>query len=94
MFLEYDYMIVIKPKNKAVLEKLLSNKIGPQPTRVVEKLRMTTIPNQTLVAPRRSGRVSKLPDRYTEKAQIVTVDDGKEDPLTFKATMDDFDKEK
>ncbi|EXB95627.1 hypothetical protein L484_003312 [Morus notabilis] len=55
---------------------------------------MTTIPNQILVAPRRSGRVSKLPDRYTEETQIVTGDDGKEDPLTFKATMDDFDKEK
>ena len=49
---------------------------------------MTTIPNQTLVAPRCSGMVSKLPDRYIEETHIVTADDGKEDPLTFKATMD------
>ncbi|EXC08081.1 hypothetical protein L484_000922 [Morus notabilis] len=55
---------------------------------------MTTIPNQTLVAPRRSGRVSKLPDRYTEESQIITANDGEEDPLTFKAMMDDFEKKK
>ena len=83
-------MIVFKPRSKEVLEKLLSNKIGPQPTRVVGTLRMTTIPNQTPVAPHCSGRVSKLPDRYTEETHIVTADDGKEDPLTFKATMDDL----
>ena len=87
MFLEHDYMIVFKPRSK-VLEKLLSNKIGPQLTRVVGTLRMITIPNQTLVAPRCSGRVSKLLDRYTEETHIVTADDGKEDPLIFKATMD------
>ena len=51
---------------------------------------MTTIPNQTLVAPHCSGRVSKLPDRYTKETHIITVDDGKEDLLTFKATMDDL----
>ena len=51
-FLEHDYMIVFKPRSK-VLEKLLSNKSGPLPTRVVETLTSkTTIPNQTLVAPR------------------------------------------
>ena len=88
-FLEHDYMIVFKPRSKEVLEKLLSNKIGPQPTRVVGSY-LTTIPNKTLVAPRCSGRVSKLPDRYTEETHIVIADDGKEDPLTFKATMDDL----
>ena len=55
---------------------------------------MTTILNQTPVAPHCSGRVSKLPDRYTEETHIVIADDGKEDPLTFKVTMDDFDKKK
>ncbi|EXB30189.1 hypothetical protein L484_000636 [Morus notabilis] len=45
------------------------------------------------MAPRRSGRVSRLPDRYTGEAQIVTADDGNEDPSTFKDAMDDSDKE-
>ena len=45
------------------------------------------------MAPRRSGRVSRLPDRYTGEAQIVTANDGKEDPSTFRDAMDDFDKE-
>ena len=93
-FLEHDYMIDFKPRSKIVLEELLSDEIGPQSTRVVGPLReKTTVPNQTPAAPRRSGRVSTLPDRYTGEAQIVTADDGKEDPSTFKDAMDDSDKE-
>ncbi|EXB30863.1 Retrovirus-related Pol polyprotein from transposon TNT 1-94 [Morus notabilis] len=69
-------------------------KISPQPTRVVEPLReKTTVPNQTPKAPRRSGRVSMLPDQYTGEAQIVTADDGKNDPSIFKDAIDDSDKE-
>ena len=48
------------------------------------------IPNQTLMTPRCTRRVSKLPDQYTEETHIVTADDGKEDLLTIKATMDDL----
>ena len=48
-------------------EKLLSNEIGPLPTRVVETLTSkTTIPNQTLVAPR-----WLLPNVYKNKRSIV-----------------------
>ncbi|EXB36808.1 hypothetical protein L484_007870 [Morus notabilis] len=93
-FLEHDYMIDFKPRSKIVLEELLSDEIGPHPTRVVGPLReKTTVPDQTPKAPHRSGRVSMLPDRYTGEAQIVTTDDGKEDPSTFKDAMDDSDKE-
>ena len=93
-FLEHDYMIDFKPRSKIVLEELLSDEIGPQSTRVVGPLReKTTVPNQTPAAPRRSGRVSTLPDRYTGEAQIVTADDGKEDASTFRDVMDDSDKE-
>ncbi|EXC18499.1 Retrovirus-related Pol polyprotein from transposon TNT 1-94 [Morus notabilis] len=93
-FLEHDYMIDFKPRSKIVLEELLSDEIRPQPTRVVGPLRQKTIvPDQTLMAPRRSRRVSRLPDRYTGEAQIVTADDGKEDPSTFRDAMDDSNKE-
>jgi len=87
-------MIDFKPRSKIVLKELLSDEIGPHSTRVVGRLKeKTTVPDQTPSVPRRSGRVSRLPDRYTGEAQIVTVDDGKEDPSTFRDAMDDSDKE-
>ncbi|EXC25220.1 hypothetical protein L484_003433 [Morus notabilis] len=93
-FLEHDYMIDFKPISKIVLEELLSDKIGPQPARVVGPRReKSTVPDQTPMAPHHSGRVSRLPDRYTGEAQIITADDGKEDPSNFKDAMDDSDKE-
>ncbi|EXC11736.1 hypothetical protein L484_020791 [Morus notabilis] len=93
-FLEHDYMIDFKPRSKIVLEELLSDEIGPHPTRVVRPLReKTTVPDQIPKAPHRSGRVSMLPDRYTGEAQIVTADDSKEDPSTFKDAIDNSDKE-
>ena len=87
-------MIDFKPRSKIVLEELLSDEIGLHPTRVVGPLReKTTLPDQNPTAPHRSGRVSRLPDRYTGEAQIVTADHGKEDPLNFKDVMDDSNKE-
>ena len=73
-FLERDYIIDFKPRSKIVLEELLSDEIRPQSTRVVGPLKeKTKVPDQTPTAPRRSGRVRRLPDRYTGEAQIVTA---------------------
>ena len=59
-FLENDYMANFKPRSRVVLEELQSDRIIPRPVIVTgERNKETTNPIQDVIAPRRSGRVSK-----------------------------------
>ena len=96
-FLENDYMENVKPQSMVVLEELQSDKIRPQPVTVTGKRNKETInPIQDVIAPQRSGRVSKQPIRYAEagEANVVVTDTSDDDPLSYKHAMDDPDKDK
>ena len=91
-FLENDYMANFRPQSRVVLEELQSDQIRPRPERNKE----TTNPIQDVIVPRRSGRVSKQPIRYTgaDEANFVVTDISDDDPLSYKHAMDDPDKDK
>ena len=96
-FLENDYMANFKPRSKIVLEELQSDQIRPRPVIVTgQRNEETTDPLQDVVAPRRSGRVSRQPIRYTgaDEANVVVIDTSDDDPLSYKHAMDDPNKEK
>ena len=96
-FLENDYMANFKPRSRVVLEELQSDQIRPRPVTVTgERNKETTNPIQDVIAPRRSGRVSKQPIRYTEasEANVAVTDTSDDDPLSYKHAMDDPDKDK
>ena len=95
-FLENDYMTNFKPRSRVVLEELQSNQIRPRPVTVTgESNKETTNPIQDVIAPRRSGRVSKKPIRYTGagEANVVVTDTSDDDPFSYKHAMDDPDKD-
>ena len=94
IFLEYDYMTNYKPRNKVVIEELLSDEIIPQPTTVVQRQnKEATSIHQDPLSIRRSGRVIKPPTRYNEDGMaLVAITDN--DPLTYKHAMEDPDKER
>lgn len=58
------------------------------------KIDKTTDSDQSPAAPWGSKKVSRLLDRYTGEAKIVTADDSKEDPITFKAAIEDSKEKK
>ena len=64
-------------------------------TKVVDKTRKSgqSHPSQEFREPRRSGRVVYQSDRYlgSTEPQVVILDDGVEDPLTYKLAMNDVD---
>ena len=96
-FLENDYMENFKPQSRVVLEELQSDHIRPRPVTVTgECNKETTNPMQDVIAPRRSGRVSKQPIRYTEagEANVVVTNTSDDDPLSYKQAMDGLDKDK
>ena len=96
-FLENDYMEKFKPRSRVVLEELQSDQIRPRPVTVTgECNKETTNPIQDVIAPRRSGRVSKQPIRYigVGEANVVVTDTSDDDPLSYKHAMDDPDKDK
>ena len=83
-FLENDYLANFKPRSRVVLEELQSDLIKPRPVTVTgECNKETTNPIQDISAPRRSGRVSKQPIRYTEAGEtnVVVTDTSDDDPL-------------
>ncbi|KAA0064277.1 gag/pol protein [Cucumis melo var. makuwa] len=97
--LEEEHMRDHKPPSKLVL-----NEATDESTRVVDEVgpssrvdETTTSgqshPSQSLRMPRRSGRVVSQPNRYlVTETQAVIPDDGVEDPLSYKQTMNDVDK--
>ena len=96
-FLENDYMANFKPRSKVVPEELQCDQIRPRPVTVTrERNKETTDPIKDVIAPRRSGRVSKQPIHYVEasEANIVVTDTSDDDPLSYKHAMDDPDKDK
>ena len=96
-FLENDYMVNFKPQSRVVLEELQSDQIRPRLVTVTgECNKETTNPIQDVIAPRRSGRVSKQPIRYTGagEANVVVTDTSDDNPLSYKYPMDDPDKDK
>ncbi|KAA0067938.1 gag/pol protein [Cucumis melo var. makuwa] len=99
-FLEEDRMRDHKPRSKLVLCEATD-----ESTRVVDEVdpssrvdETTTSgqshPSQSLRMPRRSGRIVSQPKRYLglTETQVVIPDDGVEDPLSYKQTMNDVDK--
>ena len=96
-FLEKDYMANFKPRSRVVLEELQSDKIRPRPITVTRERNKETInPIHDVIAPRRSGRVSKQPIRYTRAGEtnVVVTDTSDDDPLSYNHAMDDPDKDK
>ncbi|KAH9670955.1 hypothetical protein KPL70_017162 [Citrus sinensis] len=80
--LEEDYMNNFKPKSKVILEELLGNQVDAQlsmpVTEQVEQQQPDDqhriIPEQpSLLEPRRSGRVTRLPARYMLLGKIYTA---------------------
>ena len=66
-----------------------------QPTRIVElrEEEETTTPSQDAIAPRRSGRVMRLPVRYRTEANVIVSDTNDDDPKSFREAMDNPDQE-
>ena len=96
-FLENDYVENFKPRSRVELEELQSDQIRPRPVTVTgERNKETRNPIQDVIAPRRSGRVSKQPIRYigVGEANVVVTDTSDDDPLSYKHAMDDPDKDK
>ena len=94
-FLGLNYMKSFKPKSKIVLEGLLLEKNdAPQLTSFVKSQRQRTIiPNQDPSQLRCSGREIKLPYRYRGEVELVAVDNVIQDPLSYKSTIEDVDKD-
>ncbi|KAA0025729.1 gag/pol protein [Cucumis melo var. makuwa] len=96
-FLEEDHIRNHQTRSKLVLEEISKNATDrpSSSTKIVDKTRNIgqTHPSQELREPRRSRRVVRQPDHYLglSKAQIIIPDDGIEDPLTYKQTMNDVD---
>ena len=85
-------MAKFEPRSRVVLEELQSDQIRPRPVTVIgERNKETTNPIQDVIAPRRSGRVSKQQIRYTRagEANVVVTDTSDDDPLSYKHAMDD-----
>ena len=103
-FLEDDYVKSHKPRSTIILEETVrptpkTNVQGnPSPPTIVvrvgdEEENTNVGPSATL--PRRSGRVSREPDRYLGfEANVVALDANDDDPVSFNDAMVDLDKEK
>ncbi|KAA0026154.1 gag/pol protein [Cucumis melo var. makuwa] len=100
-FLEEDHMRDHKPRSKLVL-----NEATDESTRVVDEVGPSSRVDETTTSgqshhsqslrmPRRSGRIVSQPNRYLglTETQVVIPDDGVEDPLSYKQTMNDVDKD-
>ena len=84
-FLENTYMTDFKPRSKTVLEELQSDEIRPSPSTTGERQRQKTATrDQSVLAPRRSGRVVRQPIRYEHEGEIgfLVSDTNQDDPLT------------
>ena len=96
-FLENTYMTDFKPRSRTVLEELQSDEIRPSPSTTGERQRQKTATrDQSVLAPRRSGRVVRQPIRYEHEGEIgfLVSDTNQDDPSTYRDAMDDSDKEK
>ncbi|TYK03188.1 gag/pol protein [Cucumis melo var. makuwa] len=100
-FLEEDHMRDHKPRRKLVLNEATDestrdvDEVGPS-----SKVDETTTsgqshPSQSLRMPRRSGRIVSQPNPYLglTETQVVILDNGVEDPLSYKQAMNDVDKD-
>ena len=96
-FLEEDHIRNHQTRSKLALEEISKNTTDRPSSsiKIVDKTRDIgqTHLSQELGEPRRSERVVRQPDRYLglSEAQIIIPDDGIEDPLTYKQTMNDVD---
>ncbi|GER43300.1 retrotransposon protein [Striga asiatica] len=96
-FLEEDYIMNHKPTSRIVLEELRGEIDGSPPSAQVDTSHNTatrhteSVPVQTV--PRRSGRVSHLPDRWIGLGESSdSVPGGLEsDPRTYDETLQDKD---
>ena len=107
-FLEHKYIDDFKPRSKVLLEDVLEKKPQNDTTRVIENhtdsisTRVVEIDNETenitdllnrkAIMPKRSGRVSRPPDR--NEANVVVPDTNDEDPSSYEEVVMDFNKEK
>ena len=90
-------MANFKPRSRVVLEELKSDQIRPRTVTITgERNKETTNPIQDVIEPRRNGRVSKQPIRYTRagEANVIVTDNSDDDPMSYKHVMDDPDKDK
>ncbi|KAH9734849.1 Integrase catalytic domain-containing protein [Citrus sinensis] len=103
-FLEEDYMNDFKPKSKVILEELSGDQVNAQlSTPVTEQEEQQQpddqhriIPEQpSLLEPRRSGRVTRLPARYMLLGETYTAisDEHVQDPSSYNETLIDRDVE-
>ncbi|TYK09446.1 gag/pol protein [Cucumis melo var. makuwa] len=98
-FLEEDRIRDHQPHSKLVLNEISKDAtdMPSSSNKVVDKTRKSSQshPSQELREPRRSGRVVHQPNHYLglTKTQIVILDDGVKDPLTYKQTINDVDRD-
>ncbi|WBP92221.1 reverse transcriptase domain-containing protein [Kitasatospora cathayae] len=95
-FLEEDYIGNHKSPSKLLLEEIVPSETTNEPTRVVDlpSSSRKRDSSQIHLSPRRSGRVSKLPERYLGLTQVNAGGTDLEDPLSYKQAMEDVDKDK
>ncbi|KAA0065590.1 gag/pol protein [Cucumis melo var. makuwa] len=90
-----------KSRSKLVLNEATNestrivDEVGPS-SRIDETTRLGHYhPSQSLRMPQRSGRIVSIPNHYLglTETQVVILDDGVEDPLSYKQAMNDVDKD-
>ncbi|KAH9679431.1 hypothetical protein KPL71_026128 [Citrus sinensis] len=102
--LEEDYINNFKPKSKVILEELSSDQVDAQLSMSVTKQeeqqqpddQHSIIPEQpSLLEPRRSGRVTRLPARYMllGETYMAISDEHVQDPTSYNEALIDRDVE-
>lgn len=93
VFLEDDYMMDRKPKEKFVFQELTNEVVVPQqiPTTIEEPPNISdTLPNSTS-PPRRSGRMTRLPSRFLLIEEGSKPSPHESDPSNYDEAICDID---
>ena len=102
--LEEDYMNNFKPKSKVILEELSGDQVDAQLSTPVSEQEEQQQPDDqhrinpeqpSLLEPRRSGRVTRLPARYMLLGETYTAisDEHVQDPTSYNEALIDRDVE-
>ncbi|KAH9704345.1 hypothetical protein KPL70_011418 [Citrus sinensis] len=102
--LEEDYMNNFKPKSKVILEELSGDQVDAQLSMPVTEHEEQQQPDDqhrinpeqpSLLEPRRSGRVTRLPARYMLLGETYTAisDEHVQDPISYNEALIDRDVE-
>ncbi|MFC0539825.1 hypothetical protein ACFFKJ_28195, partial [Pelagicoccus mobilis] len=95
IYLEEEYVMEHRPSSKVVLEELRgSNQSNPAISEQRETIdSIAQSQEKTPREPRRSGRNSKIPDRYYGDALMVDPEFQEDDPTTYKSAIESPDRD-